>query len=142
MLLVSQGAEDDPRAVVELHVGGLARFLLDLDLGEAGDETDLLERLLVLLGPVPALGRAVEVVERDARADDVEERRPLVLEGGLEQRDELLLVARERPATNVAPPMIASMQRSNGGTVFASPVARRRWAWRSAVAENWPLVRP
>ena len=92
-----QGPEDDPRAVVELHAGRLAGLLLDLDLGQAGDEADFLERLLVLLGPVPALGRAVEVVERDARADDVEERRPLVLEGGLQQGDELLLVAGERP---------------------------------------------
>ena len=97
VLLVVEGAEDDPRAVVELDAGRLAGLLLDLDLGQPGDEADLLERLLVLLGPVPALGRAVEVVERDARADDVEDRRPLVLEGRLEQGDELLLVAGERP---------------------------------------------
>ena len=80
VLFVMQGPEGDPRAVVELHPGGLAGLLLDLDLGEAGDEADLLERLLVLLGPVPALGRALEVVECHAGADDVEERRPLVLE--------------------------------------------------------------
>ena len=72
VLLVAQGLQGDPRAVVELHAGRLAGLLLDLDLGQPGDEADLLERLLVLLGPVPALGRAGEVVERDARADDVE----------------------------------------------------------------------
>ena len=45
-------------------------------------------------------------------------------------------------ATKVAPPMMASMQRSNGATSLASPAGRLRCWFKSAVAENWPLVKP
>ena len=80
---------------MKLHTGRLASFLLDLD-GQTGDEAKLVKRFLVLLSPVPALGRTIEVVE-GIRTDDAEHGRPLVLECGLQHRDHLLLVARERP---------------------------------------------
>ena len=57
LLGVAEGAEGDPGAVVELDAGGPALLLLDLDLGEAADEADLVQGLFVLAGPVPALGR-------------------------------------------------------------------------------------
>ena len=143
VLLVVQRLEGDPRAVVELHAGRLAGLLLDLDLGQPRDEAHLVERLLVLLGPVPALGRAVEVVEGDARADDVEHRGPLVLEGGLQERDHLLLVAGERPRHERGPAddrLGAQVERRQCRWPRRS--ARRRCWFRSAVAENCPLVRP
>src|SRR5208337_1407240 len=95
VLIKVKSPKRDPGAVVKLHAGGLTGLLLDLDLRQPGYEADFVERFFVLLGPVPALGRAVEVVERDARADDVEERRALVAQRGLEQGHKLLLVAGE-----------------------------------------------
>ncbi len=143
VLLVPQRLERDPRAVVELDAGRLAGLLLDLDLGQPRDEADLVQRLLVLLGPFPALGRAVEVVEGDARADDVEDRGPLVLQGRLQERDHLLLVAGERAGHERRPAddrLEAEVERRD--VVLPRRSGARRWAWRSAVAENWPLVRP
>ena len=56
-----------------------------------------------------------EVVERDARADDVEHGEPLVRQGRLEQGDELLLVAGER----------AGDERRAGGDRLQAEVERR-----------------
>ena len=128
---------------MKLHAGRLAGFLLDLDLRQPRHEAHFLERLLVLLGPIPALGRAVEVVERDARADDVEHRRALVLERGLEQRAPSASCRRRTTAPRMRrPPTIASMQRSNGGTSFGLAGGPPQVLFRSAVAENCPLVSP
>ena len=106
---------------MELHAGRLPGLLLDLDLGHAGDEAHLVERLLVLLGPIPAFGRSIEVVESDARADDVQDRVPLCLRAAFINGTTVSC----RPRTNaprMRAPTMASMHRSKGGMSFASPV--------------------
>ena len=59
------------------------------------NEVEEVDRVVVLAHVVVALGRAGVVVERDARADDVDERRALVLDRRPDERHELVFVARE-----------------------------------------------
>src|SRR4029078_4639576 len=53
------------------------------------------DRLVVGADVVVALRAAGVVVERDARTDDVDQRRAAVTDPSLDERNELLLVARE-----------------------------------------------
>ena len=84
------------RPVVHLHGRGAALLVLDRDVLEERHEADLVERLVVVLGVGVALGRSLVVVERDARRDDVDHAGALVADRGLEDREQLLLVAGER----------------------------------------------
>ncbi len=95
VLRMVEGSEGDDGAVVEEDAGGLAGLLLDGDFLVVGDEADFMKRFLVFLGPVPAFGGAGEVVEGDAGADDVEEGGASMVEGGLEEWEELFAVAGE-----------------------------------------------
>ena len=117
-----------------------ARLVVDRDVLEERHEADLLKRIVVLFHVGVALGRALVVVERDAGRDDVEHHRAAVRERRLEQREQLLLVAGERAGHEVAPSSTASAQVSIGGRSLTTPVFS--FEPRSAVAENWPLVRP
>ena len=83
---------------MHLHVVDLAGVVIDFDVFEAGDESDLVDGLVVLLHELVALGRTFVIVEGDAGADHVEHHRALVRDGGLEHGQQLLLVAGERAA--------------------------------------------
>jgi hypothetical protein len=65
------------------------------DLLALREEVDAVDRLVVLAHVVVALGAAGVVVEGDARAEDVDDRRARVRDRGLDQRHELALVAGE-----------------------------------------------
>jgi hypothetical protein len=80
-----------------------------------------------------------QVVEGHARADDVEHGDAVVRQGGLDHFLDLLGVAGERRATKVARDQgfHADIDRQvHVGALFLE------FEPLSAVAENWPLVRP
>src|SRR5579864_2480562 len=66
--------EHDVGTVVQLDVTHRSGLVVDLNLLKEGDERHVRDRLLMVLYPAVALGRAVVVVECDARRDDVEDR--------------------------------------------------------------------
>ena len=89
-------AQRDLGAVVLLdHLDG-AGLVLHFDRHAAGDEVEPVHRLVVLAHEIEALGRAGMVVERNARADHVDEGRALVRDRRLDDRHQLVLVAGER----------------------------------------------
>ena len=98
VVFLSELAQAEDGTVVLLHGGERARIVGGGDLLAAFDEVDAVQRLVVLAHVVVALGRARVVVEGHARADDVEEGRPLVRHRRLDQRHELVLVTREGAA--------------------------------------------
>ena len=123
------------------HLLDRARRVVGDDLVAALDHVERVHRLVVLAHIVEALGRAGVVVEGDARADHVEEGGAAMVDRRLDQRHQLLLVAGEaRAPTKVAPSSSAIETRSIGWSVLPTP--RFEVEPASAVAENWPLVRP
>ncbi len=88
--------QPDDRPVVLLHVLRGARRIVHGDGFTPFNEVYGVHRLVVLAHEVEALGRTRMIVERDAWADHVDERRPVMRHRGLYQRHELPLVARER----------------------------------------------
>jgi hypothetical protein len=67
--------------------------VVHLDRFAPSDDVERVDRDIVLAHVVEALGRAGVIVERDARRNDVDERRPFMLERGLDERHQLRLVA-------------------------------------------------
>ena len=65
------------------------------DLFAPGNEVEEIDRFVVFAQVVVALGRTPMVVEGHTRAQDIDESRALMLNSGLEQRHELILIARE-----------------------------------------------
>ena len=90
-------------AVVEDDVLRGAGVVLNLNLLEEGDEADLLDGDLVVLRPLVRLRGVLVVVEGHARRDHVEQRGAAVRDRSLDEREELLHVARERPRHVAAP---------------------------------------
>src|SRR5882724_11089298 len=84
-------------AVMLLHQLDRAGFVIRLDLLAVDEEVEPVHRLIVFAHEVEALGRPGVIVELHARADHIEDGRALMRDGRLEQRHELLLVAREAP---------------------------------------------
>src|SRR5438552_18933475 len=84
------------RPVVQQHVPHGAGLVVDVNLFEERNERDVRDRLLVVLHPAVALGRAVMVVEGHPRRDDVEDRGPAVGDRRLDQGHDLLADAAER----------------------------------------------
>ena len=77
------------------HIHHTAGRVLGGDFLARRDEVDAAHGLVVLAHVVVALGAAAVVVEGDAGADHVDEGRATVGHGALDQRHQLLLVARE-----------------------------------------------
>ena len=97
IVLGAELVQEQARAVVQLDVGRRALGVVDGDLLLGLDVVEpVLGRHVVGAHRVVALGRGGVVVEGDARADHVEEGEAVVADGGLEQRDQLRLVAGER----------------------------------------------
>ena len=86
-------AQRQPRAVVLLDHLHRARRVVDGDRVAAGDDVEAVHRVIMFADIVEALGRAGVVVEGDAGADDVDERRALVADRSRDQRHQLGLVA-------------------------------------------------
>ncbi len=103
VVLFVQLAQLDHGAIVHLHLLHAARLVVHRDLLTPRHEGDVVQLLLVLLAVRVALRALVVVVERHARADDVEHRRALVRDRGLQQRAHLLCVSCKRPCDEPAP---------------------------------------
>ena len=88
--------EHDARAVGHLDLAHRAGLVVDLDILEVGHEVDVVQRRVVLLDRGVGLGRALVVGEGHAGTHHVEHRGAAMGKRGLEQRPQLLLVARER----------------------------------------------
>ena len=134
--------ERDPRPVVKLNSRRFAGFLLDLDLRQSRNEAHIVQRLLVLLAESQLLvepSKSLNVTHGLMMSStDV----PLCLSAALMSGTICFFCCREsHPATNVAPPMIASVHRSNGATSLASPCGLEVLV-ELAVAKNCPFVRP
>ena len=78
-----------------LDLDQFAGLVFGSDLRARGHEVDPAHRLVVLANIVIAFGAAVVVVERHARADDIDEGCATVAQRALDQGHQLLLVARE-----------------------------------------------
>jgi hypothetical protein len=81
---------------VLLHADAFAGLVGHVDRVARGDHVHPVHRLVVLAHIVEALGGAGVVVELHAGADAVDEGRALVRQPRLDQRHQLVLVARER----------------------------------------------
>src|SRR5712672_122550 len=88
-------ARADDRSVVLRYFDGVAFVVFDVDGFARGPEVEAVDRFVVVAHVVVALGRAGVVVERDARADDVNKGGAFVRNRRFDEGDELLLVARE-----------------------------------------------
>ena len=133
-------AQRQPRAVVLLDHLHRARRVVHGDRRAPGDDVQAVHGFVVLAHVVEALGRADVIVEGDAGADDVDEGRTLVLDRGLDQRHELGLVAGEAARHEGRAELQRDHDEVDGLSLFVTP--RLLFEPRSAVAENWPLVRP
>ncbi len=91
-----------------------------------GTKLDLLQRLLVVLDVGVALRRPLVVVEGHARRDDVEHRRAPVGDRRFQQREHLLLVARERPRDEARPEVDGKRAQVDGRQVVDDTVLERR----------------
>src|SRR6266478_6065467 len=153
LLQIGQGRDAVVRVVVvrELAEPHGRAVVLDDRLDRAGrviggdrlaldHEVELVDRLVMGPDVFEALGRFGVVVERDARRDHVDKGRTLVFDRRLDQRYELRLVAREAAGNQRGAELSAKPTRSIAASVLTGP--RRAFEPLSAVAENWPLVRP
>ena len=89
-------AQQHVGAVVELDVLHRTGFVVDLDVSGVADEVRRMEKQIVLLHVSVTLGGSLVVVERHARAHDVQHGRAAVRECRLEQRNQLLPVTGKR----------------------------------------------
>ena len=134
-------AEQNVRSVVELDVANGSRLVIDGDLTTAGDIVGRMQDYVVVLDVGVALGRAFVVVERDAGTDDVEDRGAAMREGRLAAAARAACRRRRtsgrrtsRP-TRCARPQMSMVAYSLTFPPFCVEPT-------SAVAENWPLVKP
>ena len=81
--------------VVLLDVFHRASRITGGDLFALGNEVEIVDRFVVLAQVVVALGRATVIVEGHTGREHINEGRALVLDGGLQERYKLLLVARK-----------------------------------------------
>ena len=133
-------AQRDFRAVMLLdHLDG-AGLVFDFDRHAAGHEVEAVHRLVMLAHEVEALGRAGVIVERHAGADDVDKGRASVLDRRRDDRHQLMLVAGERARHETGAELQGQRRKVDGIVGIDDP--RLDFEPRSAVAENWPLVRP
>ena len=90
-----QLAQKQRGAIVLPNHGCFAFRKIDGNLVSARNEIETVHGLIVLADVIVALGAAGVVVERHARADDIDERGPLMLDGGFDERHQLVLVTTE-----------------------------------------------
>ena len=141
VVLRVQLAQPQHRAVVVGDLHHSTFLVLRRDLRARLDEVDAVDGLVVLAHIVVAARAAGMVVEGHAGADDIDESRALVRDGGPQQWHQLLFVPRESARDEEVAPMISASETvSMGASVFTTP--RFDFEPWSAVAENWPLVRP
>src|SRR5215468_5190763 len=86
-------AQRQHRPVMLLHHLHRAGSIVDMDWRAACHEIEKIDGLVVLAHVVEALGRASMIVEGDARRNHINEGSAAVLDRGLDDRNELLLVA-------------------------------------------------
>ena len=90
---------------MQLHIAHLAFGNLHGNVLEERNEVQFVQHLFVVFDVRVALGRAIVVVEGHARGHHVDHRQPIVRDGGLQQRLELLLVAAKGPGHESRPPL-------------------------------------
>ena len=87
--------QGDHSRLVHAHADFFALVIVDVDLIEIGDEIDVVQGVAVGTNVLQTLGGALVVVERHAGAQHIQHGRAFVVERRLDQRCELLAVARK-----------------------------------------------
>ena len=126
VVVAGQLLQHDPRAVVQGDLACGAFFMLDRDVFEERHEAQIGQRFFVVLHVAVALGGPFVVVEGHTGRQHVEHRRPLVRQRRLEQRRQLLLVARERPGYERRAQLDGHDARVDGRQVVDHAVLQRR----------------
>src|SRR5436190_246142 len=97
VMIAVELAQPQVRAIMHADVGGRSWIVVHVDIFKTGYKANFLHRLVMVFRILVRLGGAFMIVEGGAGRDYIDHHGAAMRDGSLEQREQLLLVAGERP---------------------------------------------